>query len=255
MSFKGKVVIVTGGGQGIGRAISREFASKGAKVVIADIDSEAGIENEQYIISQGNSAFFVDTDVSDESSVKNLVAKTVEKYGDIDILINNAAISGFGNIFDISMEDWDRVIAVNLRGPFMCAKYCAPIMARKGGGCIINIASTRAFMSEPDTEAYSASKGGLIALTHSLAISLSKSRIRVNSISPGWIEVSEWKKSSEAKPATLSELDHSQHPAGRVGVPQDIARACLYLCSEDAGFITGANLTVDGGMTVKMIYV
>ena len=254
MSFKDKVVIVTGGGQGIGRAISREFAAKGSKVVIADIDREAGIENEQYILNQGNSALFIETDISNESNVKNLAARAVEKYGTINILINNAAISGFGNMFESSMEVWDRVIAVNLRGPFMCAKYCAPIMAQSGGGCIINIASTRAFMSEPDTEAYSASKGGIIALTHSLAISLSKSRIRVNSISPGWIEVSDWKKSSEAKPAVLSELDHSQHPAGRVGVPQDIARACLFLCSEDAGFITGANLIIDGGMTVKMIY-
>lgn len=254
MSFKDRVVIVTGGGQGIGRAISREFASKGTKVVIADIDREAGEENEQYILRHGNSAYFVQTDVASENSVKNLVGKTVEKYGTVNILINNAAIGGSGNLSEDSMEGWDRVIAVNLRGPFMCAKFCAPVMTQSGGGCIVNIASTRAFMSEPDTEAYSASKGGIIALTHSLAVSLSKSKIRVNSISPGWIETSEWLKSRNAKPAVLSDLDHSQHPAGRVGVPQDIARACLYLCSEDAGFITGANLTIDGGMTVKMIY-
>lgn len=255
MSCSGKTVIVTGGGQGIGRAISRFFATEGAKVVIAEIDSEAGIENEAYIVKEGHTAAFIHTDVSKEDSVKSMVEKTVELFGSIDILINNAAISGFGSMFENSIETWDRVLSVNLRGPFMCSKYCAEVMSKNKGGCIINIASTRAFMSEPDTEAYSASKGGLIALTHSIAISLGKYGIRVNAISPGWIDVSEWKKSSQAKPAVLSQADHSQHPAGRVGTPMDIARACHFLCSEGAGFITGANLMVDGGMTVKMIYV
>ncbi|AEM77591.1 SDR family oxidoreductase [Thermoanaerobacter wiegelii] len=255
MDFNGKVVIVTGGGQGIGRFIARTFAEKGAKVVIADIDDEAGIENEEYIKSKGGDSLFVHTDVSLEEDVKNMVDKTIKAYGKIDILINNAGIGAGGTIYTRPMEEWDRVINVNLRGTYMCSKYVAPHMRDNGGGVIINIASTRAFMSEPHTEPYSASKGGIIALTHSLAISLSYDKIRVNSISPGWIEVSEWKKSREAKKPQLTEEDHLQHPAGRVGKPEDVANACLFLCSEEASFITGANLIVDGGMTVKMIYV
>jgi NAD(P)-dependent dehydrogenase (short-subunit alcohol dehydrogenase family) len=134
----------------------------------------------------------------------------------------------------------------------LCSKYAYPYL-KKEKGVIINIASTRAFMSEPNTEAYSASKGGIYALTHALAISLGPD-IRVNCISPGWIEVSEWKKKSLRKPAELTELDHKQHPAGRVGRPEDIASLVLYLISDEAGFITGANFIVDGGMTRKMIY-
>ncbi|MCX7710913.1 MAG: SDR family oxidoreductase [Clostridia bacterium] len=254
MRFDGKTVIVTGGGQGIGRAVSRAFASEGANVVIADVDPEAGLENQEYIRSNNGEAFFVETDVSSEDSIKNLVQATLKRYKTIDILINNAGISKFGNMFESDSALWDKVIAVNLRGPYLCAKYASETMAKNNNGCIVNIASTRAFMSEPDTEAYSASKGGIIALTHSLAVSLGKYKIRVNSISPGWIEISEWQKSGKAAPAVLSEMDHLQHPAGRVGSPLDIAKACLFLCSDEAGFITGTNLTVDGGMTIKMIY-
>lgn len=254
MRCKDKVVIVTGGGQGIGKAISRAFAMEGAKVVIADIDIEAGLENESFIKAQKGSAFFIKTDVSDENSIKNLIHETLKNLGPVDILINNAGISNFGGMLSSEVSLWDKVISVNLRGTFLCSKYASEVMAGNGGGNIINIASTRAFMSEPDTEAYSASKGGIIALTHAMAVSLGKHSIRVNAISPGWIEVSEWKKSTEAKQALLSKADHVQHPAGRVGYPGDIAQACMFLASEDAGFITGTNLTVDGGMTIKMIY-
>lgn len=254
MKFKDKVIIVTGGGQGIGRAICRSFAAEGSKVVIADIDIEAGIENQEYINSLGYTSHFIHTDVADENSVKNMVRQSEERFSTIDVLVNNAAIGGFSCMFQNSVDIWDRVIAVNLRGTFLCSRYCSEIMIQKGHGCIINIASTRAFMSEPDTEAYSASKGGIIALTHSLAVSLGKHRIRVNSISPGWIDVSGWQKSSSAKQVELTEIDHSQHPAGRVGIPEDISKACVFLCSDEAGFITGMNLTIDGGMTIKMIY-
>lgn len=254
MRYKDKVVIVTGGGQGIGRGISKAFSSDGAKVVISEIDTEAGLECEKLLTNEGGTAKFIHTDVSSEDSIKNMISKTLELYGRIDILINNAGISVFGNMFENSTDLWDKVISVNLRGAYLCSKYSAGIMSEKGGGSIINIASTRAFMSEPDTEAYSASKGGIIALTHSMAISLGKHNIRVNSISPGWIETSQWQKSSCVKPANLREVDHTQHPSQRVGNPMDIASACMFLCSDEAGFITGTNLTIDGGMTVKMIY-
>lgn len=254
MSFEGKVVIVTGGGQGIGAAIAQEFSKNGAKVVLAEIDEEAGVEREEIIKGSGGECKFIKTDVADEESVRNMVEKTVNLYGSVDILVNNAAISCGGDIFTRPTADWKRVIDVNLTGPYLCSKHAAKYMKEKGG-VIINIASTRAFMSEPDTEPYSASKGGIIALTHSLAISLSKYGIRVCAISPGWIEVSDWKKKSLRKTPVLRDIDHKQHPAGRVGKPEDIAKACLFMASDDAGFITGTNLTVDGGMTVKMIYV
>lgn len=255
MDFSNKTVIVTGGGQGIGRAVSRAFAGSGARVALAELDREAGLENEEFINRLGGGAFFIETDVADEKSVKDMVGKVIGRYGRVDILINNAAIGSSGSMLDNPVEVWDRVIAVNLRGPYLCTRYCALEMSSSGGGCIVNIASTRAFMSEPDTEPYSASKGGIIALTHSTALSLSRHGIRVNSISPGWIDVTGWQKAGAGGQAALSEADHRQHPAGRVGKPEDIAKACLYLCSEDACFITGTNLTVDGGMTVKMIYI
>lgn len=252
--FEDKVVVVTGGGQGIGRVICQAFAKEGAKVVIAEIDEEAGRECEELVKSAGGDAVFIKTDVADEESVRNLFSQTVKKYSKVNILINNAGVMSEGDLFTRSIAEWNRVIAINLTGPYICSRYAAEIMREKDGGVIINISSTRALMSESDTEPYSASKGGLLALTHSLAISLGKYGIRVNCICPGWIEVSQHKKSSIRKEPVLTERDHKQHPAGRVGKAEDIAAACLFLASEEAGFITGANLVVDGGMTVKMIY-
>ncbi len=252
--FEDKVVVVTGGGQGIGRVTCQAFAKEGAKVVIAEIDEEAGMECEELVKSAGGDAVFIKTDVAKEESVKNLFSQAVKKYSKVNILINNAGVMSEGDLFTRSIDEWNRVIAINLTGPYICSRYAAENMRKGSGGVIINISSTRALMSESDTEPYSASKGGLLALTHSLAISLGKYGIRVNCISPGWIEVSQHKKSSMRKEPVLTERDHKQHPAGRVGKAEDIAAACLFLASEEAGFITGANLVVDGGMTVKMIY-
>jgi hypothetical protein len=253
MRFKDKIAIVTGGAQGIGMAVSLAFATEGAKVVIADIDEEAGEEHVDTIRKQGGRAIHIPADVASEDDVKRLVEQTIKKFHGIHILINNAGIGGRGTLFTRPMEEWDRVIAVNLRGPYMMAKYCAPELVKANPGIIINIASTRALMSEPNTEPYSASKGGLLALTHSLAVSLGPN-VRVNAISPGWIEVSQWRKNSQRSEPHHRPQDLSQHPVGRVGKPEDIAQACLYLASPEAGFITGTNLIIDGGMTVKMIY-
>jgi len=254
--FTDKVVVVTGGGQGIGMHISRSFASQGAKVVIAELNKEAGLANEQYIKSQNQTAHFVETDVSQEESVKKMVSTVSNVYGGINCLVNNAGISSFGDIFEEnSVQHFDKVIGVNLRGCYIAAKYCAQNMRDRGikDGAIVNIASTRALMSEPNTEAYTASKGGIVSLTHALAISLGKFGIRVNCVSPGWIDVTGSQYGSrEATP--LKPEDHSQHPVGRVGVPDDVANAVLFFCSGESSFATGQNLYIDGGMTKKMIY-
>lgn len=251
MRLDGKVAIVTGGAQGIGKAIAKRFLAAGARLVLADWDAEAGAETVAEFASLGVLRF-VRTDVSREEDVKALVAATLDAFGRIDVLINNAGVSEFQPLDDLTLEDWNRVLGVNLTSVFLASKAAAPHL-RASRGVILNMASTRSMMSEPDTPAYSASKGGIVALTHSLAISLGPD-VRVNCISPGWIDVSGWKKTSARHPEELREVDHRQHPAGRVGRPEDVAAAALFLCSEEAGFITGENLVLDGGMTRKMIY-
>lgn len=249
-----KVVAITGGAQGIGRATALLFAQEGYLVSIADTDKEAGFELIRMIRQYGGHAMFVCADVSDEEAVRRWMRLTVDDYGRIDTLINNAGISRNAPMLELALEDFDRVLAVNLRGTFICSQQAAMYMKRQGGGAIVNIASTRGLMSEPGTEAYSASKGGILALTHAMAVSLGPYGIRVNAISPGWIETSDWQYSKRATVPVHSERDRLQHPVGRVGRPEDIAHACLFLTEPKSGFITGQNLVIDGGMTIKMIY-
>lgn len=253
MSGQGKVAIVTGGGQGIGKAIAKRFLAEGFSVAIAEIDQAAGKETEAELKPLG-SIKFIHTDVSDEASVQALIRETETSFARLDVLVNNAAWADPENspITELSLENWNKIISINLTGAFLCTKHSVPLL-RKNQGTIINIASTRALMSEPNTEAYSASKGGILTLTHALAMSLGP-EIRVNCISPGWIEVSDWKKQPIRHPPQLTEQDHQQHPVGRVGQPEDIASFVFYLTSPEAGFITGANFVIDGGMTKKMIY-
>ncbi|HKJ46439.1 MAG TPA: glucose 1-dehydrogenase [Balneolales bacterium] len=250
-----KTAIVTGGAQGIGKAISQRFLKEGVNVIIADIDEEAGEEFlEKAKDKQKEQVHFVPTNVANESSVANMVMETVDWFGRIDYLINNAAMANPVNdpIDEMSLHDWEKIVSVNLTGTFLCTKHTVPQL-RLTDGAIVNLCSTRAFMSEPHTEGYSATKGGIYALTHALANSLGPD-IRVNCISPGWIEVRDWQKESKAKVPKLRPEDHKQHPAGRVGKPEDIAALAWFLCSKEAGFITGVNFIADGGMTKKMIY-
>lgn len=253
MYFRDRVVIVTGGAQGIGMAITRVFAYAGAHVWVADCDAEACGEIQQAMRTEGKHVTAQICDVALEEDIRSFVDTVLASERHIDCLINNAGIGWIGGFFDRVTADWDRVINVNLRGPYLFARYAAPHMP--AGSALLNIASTRALMSEPNTEPYSASKAGILGLTHALAITLGERGIRVNAISPGWIDVSAWKKRSQSNQAVLSNRDHAQHPAGRVGKPEDIAELCLYLAdSSRAGFITGQNFVVDGGMTRKMIY-
>jgi NAD(P)-dependent dehydrogenase (short-subunit alcohol dehydrogenase family) len=247
------LLAVTGGAQGIGRAIALHFAAAGYAVSIADLAADAGQELVDKLRAGGAKALFVQTDVAQADQVERWLAATERELGCPDALVNNAGISRRSPLLDLTLEDFDRVIAVNLRGTFVCAQAAARRMVARGqGGAIINIASTRAVMSEAGTEAYTASKGGIVALTHGLAISLGPHRIRVNCISPGWIETRDWQYASRAQLPVHSERDREQHPVGRLGRPEDVAEACLFLAQ--AGFMTGQNITLDGGMTVKMIY-
>ncbi|MBQ6446355.1 SDR family oxidoreductase [Cytobacillus oceanisediminis] len=244
--FKDKVVIVTGASNGIGKAIAKAYLQEEAYVVLADIDESQG---KQLLdsIEQKEKALFIKTDVRSETEIIHLVHTTKTKFGKIDILINNVGKGVFKSFYDLTIEEWDDVINTNLRSVFLCSREVAKIMRDQDSkGSIINMSSSRAYMSEPNTESYSASKGGIMAITHALANSLADAHITVNSISPGWIETKDYEN--------LREIDHEQHLSKRVGKPEDIARACLFLTNPQNNFITGTNLMVDGGMTVKMIY-
>jgi len=251
--FDEKVVAVTGGAQGIGLCLVHTFARRGARVAFCDVNVKSGRHWERKFTDKGMEVFFVQADLGRETDARRFARAALEKYERADVLINNVGITSFGQPFlKRPLREWNRTISVNLTSHFLCSQLFAPALI-KSNGCIVNIASTRALMSEPDTESYSASKGGIVALTHSLAITLGPKGVRVNCVSPGWIDTSEWQlRPSKAR---LTKRDHQQHPVGRVGKPEDVAEACLFLASpHSAGFITGQNFIVDGGMIKKMVY-
>ena len=242
---RSKVLAVTGGAQGIGRAVAEHFAARGYAVSIADTHVAAGRAALKALVKKGARAEFFRADISREQDVKAWLRATARVLGCPDVLVNNAGVRASAPFLTLSPKAFDLVIATNLRGAFLCTQAAARLMVKhRKKAAVINIASTRAFMSEPNTEAYSASKGGLVALTHATAVSLGAKGIRVNCVSPGWIET---------RGRRHSRRDRLQHPVGRVGTPEDVAGACFYI-AEQAGFMTGQNLMLDGGMTVKMIY-
>ena len=224
-SFKNKIAVVTGGAQGIGRCIADEFKKAGAKVCIIDIK-----ENEYFV-----------GDLADKNDLEKFANKVIADYGKVDFLINNAAPKMCG-IENANYEDFEYALKVGVTAPFYLAKLFSPYFG--DGASIVNISSSRDRMSQPQTESYTAAKGGISALTHALSVSLS-GRVCVNSVSPGWIDTSY---------RVYNGADAVQQPAGRVGNPLDIANMVLYLCSDMAGFITGENICIDGGMTKQMIY-
>jgi NAD(P)-dependent dehydrogenase (short-subunit alcohol dehydrogenase family) len=239
-----RIICITGGTNGIGRGLVKAFAEKGWIVEFMDID-ESGLGFAEELNGQGHKTRFHKVDVGDHAAVAGAFSKIGADHGKVDVMINNAGVSKFKSFWELEPEEWDRILSVNLGSVFHCSREAAKLM-KDGGGSIINLSSTRAFMSERDTEAYSATKGGIYSLSHSLAITLSEFGIRVNSISPGWIATEDYE--------SLRDIDHAQHPAGRVGKPEDIARACLFLSDPENDFITGENLIIDGGMSRKMIY-
>lgn len=223
--FKGKVVVVTGGARGIGKCIREKFEQAGATVCVIDI-----LPNDYFV-----------GDLADKATLEKFADKVISDYGRVDFLINNAAPKSCG-ISSASYEDFEYALKVGVTAPFYLSKLFAPYFP--SGASIVNISSSRDRMSQPETESYTAAKGGIASLTHALAVSFS-GKVRVNSISPGWID----------NDYTVYEgADAIQQPAGRVGNPPDIANMVLYLCSDMAGFITGENICIDGGMTRQMIY-
>lgn len=223
--FENKVAVVTGGAKGIGKAITETFRKEGARVCVIDL-----LENDYYV-----------GDLADQTVLEDFTRKVIRDYGHVDYLINNA-LPLMKGIDECTYEEFNYALRVGVTAPFYLAKLFAPHFAP--GGAIVNISSSRDRMSQPQTESYTAAKGGISALTHALAVSFA-GRVRVNSISPGWIDTD----------YTVYEgPDADQQPAGRVGNPMDIAHMVLYLCSDKAGFITGENICIDGGMTRQMIY-
>lgn len=237
--YKDKIVFITGASNGIGKILAEGYANKGAKVIATDI-VEGSFNN--------SNISFYKMDLKNKDNIRSVFSNVVKAYGKIHILINNGAISKFNkSIFDIEIDEFDQVIAVNLRGAFICSKEFINANKNESYGRIINIASTRYNQNEAGWEAYGASKGGLVSLTNTMAISLSDTPITVNAVSPGWIEVNAYN--------LLSEEEHKQHPSRRVGKEKDILNACLFLTNEDNDFVNGENIIVDGGMSKKMIYV
>jgi len=251
MSDNRNVALVTGGAHGIGRGIVAYLLKQNWRVAFFDLDATAA-NDISAAFGDPTNLLYVRCNVADEGDVKLALRQLISWGSRLDALVNNAGLADpvTGAVEDLSLAEWQKRLDVNLTGPFLMAKHSVPHL-RLTRGAIINIASTRAVQSEANTEAYAATKGGLVALTHALAVSLGP-KVRVNCISPGWIDTREPEAGQE--PAPLSARDHAQHPAGRVGKPDDIAAMVHYLISPQAGFITGQNIVVDGGMTRKMIY-
>jgi len=248
---KNLVAIVTGASQGIGKYVAEHFLKKQFKVVAADINDS--VKNKWWETNEfKTNLIFIKTDVSKEDDVKNMVKTCIDNFGSsINVLVNNAAIANpyqfDKTIEQLSYDEWNKYIAINLSSVFLCCKYIIPYMKFPTNGSIINISSTRSLMSEPNSEAYAATKGGVNSLTHALALSYGKDRIRVNCVAPGWIHT--------ASDYELKEHDHDQHVIKRVGKVEDIAEMVDFLSdNEKSGFITGQTMFVDGGMTKKMIY-
>jgi NAD(P)-dependent dehydrogenase (short-subunit alcohol dehydrogenase family) len=236
------VALVTGAAKGIGRAIARHLFAEGWSLGLIDLP-KTGLR--RAFPKSTRKIVLLEGDVADEDTAKRAAKAVAEKFGRLDGLVSNAGFMIRKPIRQLTLTEWRRVIDVNLTASFLLARASEKLL-RKSNGAIVTIASTRALMSEPNTESYSASKGGLVALTHALAVSLGPD-IRVNCVSPGWIETKDY--------GALRQKDHLQHPAGRVGKPEDIAQIVAWLLDrEKSGFVTGANFVVDGGMTRKMIY-
>jgi NAD(P)-dependent dehydrogenase (short-subunit alcohol dehydrogenase family) len=253
MRLEGKSAIITGAGSGIGRAIAELFSREGAKVVVAELDAATGQETVAAIVAAGGSAIFHPTDVSNEADTQAMAQAALKAFGRIDILVNNAAAFIYGRIDEATTEAWQRVLAVNVLGPANCVRSVLPALRQAGGGSIVNIASVSSFIAQPEFVPYNTSKGAVLQLTRCLAMDLAKDKIRVNGICPGAIRTAATDRHVR-RIGMDPEKAYAQFAAdavlNKMGQPIDIAYAALYLASDEASFVTGAHLVVDGGATI-----
>lgn len=251
--LEGKSAIVTGGGNGIGRAIALLFADQGAKVLVADIEDEAGSSVVDEINQKGGDAVFHHTDIANESSAESAIQSAVAAFGTVNILINNAAAFVFGKVEDVTTADWDRVLGVNVRGPANCVRAVLPVLRDNGGGSIVNLASVSSFIAQPEFIPYNASKGAVLQLTRCLALDLAVDNIRVNAVCPGTIHTRATETHINAlglnREQALIEFGEDS-PMKRVGKPEEVAQGVLFLASDAASFITGEHLVIDGGASI-----
>lgn len=247
-----KVAVITGGGSGIGRATCKLFASEGARVVVGDIDEKGGNETVELIKKAGGEAIFVRCDVTKESDVKQLFDKSVSAYGQVDVLFSNAGIEMVRTIDTTTEADWNRTMDINVKGVFYCAKHAVPIMKKNGGGSIINAGSIAGVIATPMNIAYCASKGAVVNMTRTMAVEFAPFKIRVNATCPAGIITPMMNREIDAygKPREQSMREwEAAHPIGRMGSPEEVAKAVLFLASDESSFTTGALLMVDGGYT------
>lgn len=253
MKFKDKVVIVTGAAMGIGQGIATVFAQEGARVVVVDWDDKNGEKTATEIRQKDHAATFVKCDVSNEVHVQAMVQQTIDTFGRLDILVNNAGVGVYKSVLDATSEDWERCLGINLKGVFLCSKYAIPHMQTVGKGAIVNISSVHAHATANGVAPYAASKGGITALTRNMAIDYGPT-IRVNAIAPGWV----WTPLIEnlfknyPDPAEMVEKVSQRQVMKRMGTPEDIGQAAAFLASDEASFITGTQLFVDGGLTAVL---
>ena len=249
----GKVAIITGAASGIGEASAHLFAAEGARLVLADVDAAALERVARGIEPAGGTALAVRTDVADDAQVAAMVATALERYGRLDVLFANAGVSGPGTVDEIALADLDRVLGVNLRGSFLCARHAVPALARSGGGSIVFTASELALVGSPGSAAYCASKAALIGLARAMALDHAPQGIRVNCVCPGATDTPMLRRSMAREPdPAADEADTIRRlPLGRLGRPEEIARAALFLAGDDASFVTGTALVADGGWTAR----
>jgi NAD(P)-dependent dehydrogenase (short-subunit alcohol dehydrogenase family) len=253
MRLEGKSAIVTGAGNGIGKAIAELFAAEGARVMVAELEEDPGQATVDSITDAGGTAVLQQTDIADESSVEAMVSAAAAAHGTVDILVNNAAAFVFGKIEDVTDTDWNRVLGVNVIGTSHCVRHVLPVMRKAGGGSIVNLASVSSFVAQPAFIPYNASKGAVLQLTRCLALDLASDNIRVNAVCPGSIKT----RATDQHIASLGLVPEEAYvefgqdsPMKRMGEPSEIAYGALFLASDEASFMTGSHMVIDGGATI-----